>query len=165
MLETVLKRFEEPDEIRSVRKRKIRTRSHRGHDHWPRHVPAGMEVVASRRARLGRVALQRRACWAGALRLRHGCDGGWHQFTNSAPARSSTFHPDLPVTIVGWWAMSPTSRCTFLGLTGTQTNSRMLGWIRILQNTRYVRGQRVAFQEVEERPVCAYVSNGPPASR
>jgi len=28
--------------------------------------------------RRGRAALQRRARWAGALGLRHGCDGGWH---------------------------------------------------------------------------------------
>src|SRR6266404_7489039 len=43
--------------------------------------------------------------------------------TNSAPAHSFTFHPDLPVTIVGWSAMRRTFRCIFSGRTATRTNS------------------------------------------
>src|ERR1700724_2218695 len=46
--------------------------------------------------------------------------------TNSASARSFTFHPDLPVMIVGWWGMNRTSRYIFWGLINTQTNRRVL---------------------------------------
>src|ERR1700732_1703017 len=45
--------------------------------------------------------------------------------TNSASARCFTFHPDLPVMIVGWWGMNRTSRYIFWGLITTQTNRRV----------------------------------------
>src|SRR5208282_4818337 len=43
-------------------------------------------------------------------------------FMNSALACSSTFHPDLLATTVGWWAMSPTSHRISSGLTTTRAS-------------------------------------------
>src|SRR4029077_12451472 len=53
--------------------------------------------------------------------------------TNSAPACSFTFHPDLRVTIVGWWGMRRTSRCIFSGLTATQTNNLQVLIVTLLE--------------------------------
>src|SRR5579863_1073950 len=90
-IETVLKRFETPDEVRTFEKRKIRTGSYWRHDDWTRHLSARMEVVASRRPQRWCVALQRGTCGAGAFGLRDGSDGGrddpraacWHAIFHS----------------------------------------------------------------------------------
>jgi uncharacterized cupin superfamily protein len=55
MLETVLKRFEKPDEVRVFEKRKIRTYPHRWDDHRASDIRTGMEMVHSCGAERGRI--------------------------------------------------------------------------------------------------------------
>ena len=40
----ILKRFEEPDEVRTFDKGSLKS-SHRRHEYWPRHLRARMEMV------------------------------------------------------------------------------------------------------------------------
>ena len=49
-LETILKRFEEPDEVRTFEKGKFEVVHIGRMTHRPRYLPAGMEVVALHRA-------------------------------------------------------------------------------------------------------------------
>ncbi len=122
MLETVLKRFEEADEIRVFEKGRFEVVRIGGmtigratyQPGWKWSVHVGPSLGASR-CNVEHVGL----VLSGWPRLR------WRtaRSTNSAPACSFTFHPDLPATTVGWWAMRPTSHYIFSGLTSTQTNS------------------------------------------
>jgi len=121
MHETVLKRFEDPDEIRVFEKGKFELVRIGGmtigratyEPGWKWSVHVGPSMGASR-CNVEHVGLVLSA--VPPLRWRTAPS------TNSAPARSSTFQPGLPVTIVGWWAMNRTSRFTFLGLTATRAN-------------------------------------------
>jgi hypothetical protein len=74
-LETVLKRFEEPDEVRTFEKGKFELVRIGGMAIGRRNVRTRVEVVRSCRPLSWGVAVQRRACWPGALRLCHRCDG------------------------------------------------------------------------------------------
>ena len=47
---SVLKRFGNPDGSAHLRRREIRNRAYRRHDHWPRHLRAWMEMVRPRRS-------------------------------------------------------------------------------------------------------------------
>jgi hypothetical protein len=100
MLETVLKRFEEPDEIRTFDKGKfevvhiggmtIGRATYQPGWKWSVHVGPG---VGASRCNVQHVGLVLPGCatarWMTA------------RFMNSARACSSTFRPDLLVTIVG----------------------------------------------------------------
>ena len=122
MIETVLKRFEEPDEVRVFEKGKfelvrigsmtIGRATYEPGWKWSVHVGPSVGHRDATSSMLG-------WCSPAAPRLR------WRTApsTNYALARSFTFHPDLPVTTVGWWGMNRTSRCIFSGLTITQTSS------------------------------------------
>ena len=77
-LETVLKRFEDPDEVRTFEKGRfelvhiggmtIGRATYEPGWKWSLHVGPGVR----------RITLQRGARWPGPLRLCHGSDGGWH---------------------------------------------------------------------------------------
>ena len=122
MLDAVLKCFEEPDEVRAFEKGKFELVRIGGmtigratyEPGWKWSVHVGPSVGASR-CNVEHVGW----CSPDVPRLR------WRtaRSTNSAPACSFTFHPDLLVTIVGWWGMRRTSRYIFSAPTGTQTNS------------------------------------------
>jgi hypothetical protein len=122
MLDTVLKRFEEPDEVRTFEKGKFELVRIGGmtigratyQPGWKWSVHVGPTVGASR-CNVEHVGLVLSGSATAAME-----DG---TITNSAPARSFTFHPALPATIVGWWAMLPTSHCISSAPTVTQTNN------------------------------------------
>jgi hypothetical protein len=59
----ILKRFEAPDEVRVLEERAIRASASRRHDHWARHIRAGLEVERARRPECGRQPLPGRARW------------------------------------------------------------------------------------------------------
>jgi hypothetical protein len=94
MLKTVLKRFEEPDQVRTFEKGKFELVGIGGmtigratyEPGWKWSVHVGPSVGASR-CNVEHFGLVDSGCATAA--------------TNSAPACSFTFHPDLPVTIVG----------------------------------------------------------------
>jgi hypothetical protein len=75
MLETVFKRFEDPDEVRTFEKGKFELIHIGGMTNWSGHVRTRLEVVRPCRAQRGCVVLQRRARWAGAVRLCRRCNG------------------------------------------------------------------------------------------
>ncbi len=119
MLETVLKRFEEPDEIRTFEKGKfeivriggmtIGRATYQPGWKWSVHVGPS---VGSSRCNVEHVGLVVSGCATAAMD-----DGTIHEL---APACCFIFHLDLPATIAGWWVMNRTSRYIFLGLTATQ---------------------------------------------
>ena len=75
MLGTVLKRFEEPDEVRTFEKGKFELVRIGGMAIGRATIRARVEVVRSRRPQRGGITLQCRARWFGAFRLCNGCDG------------------------------------------------------------------------------------------
>jgi hypothetical protein len=123
MLEAVLKRFEEPDEVRTFEKGKfelvriggmtIGRATYEPGWKWSLHVGPS---VGSSRCNVEHVGLVLSGCATAAMED--------PRSTNFALEHSSIFRPDLPVTIVGWWVMCHTSRCIFSGLTTTPTSSR-----------------------------------------
>ena len=111
-IETVLKRFEEPNEVRTFEKGKfelvriggmtIGRATYEPGWKWSLHVGPGIGAARCNVEHVGlvlSVVLQRR--WTTV------------RSTNSAPECSFTFHPGLPVTIVGSWVMCHTSRHIF----------------------------------------------------
>jgi hypothetical protein len=122
MLETVLKRFEEPDEVRTFEKGKFELVHIGGmtigratyEPGWKWSVHVGPSVGASR-CNVEHVGLVISGCATAAME-----DGTVHEL---APGCFFTFHPDLPVMIVGWSGMCLTSRSIFSGLSSTQTSS------------------------------------------
>lgn len=83
MLETILKRFEEPDEVRTFEKGKFELVRIGGMTIGRATLRTGLEVVPARWAGRRRCALQRRARRTGPLRLCHRSHGGRHHSRTS----------------------------------------------------------------------------------
>ena len=166
MLDTVLKRFEKPDEVRTFEKGKFELVRIRRHDYRPRYISAGMEMVHSCGPHCGRITLQRGARWPGAFRLRDRRHGRRRRSRTQRRPRSSTFRPDLPATIVGWSAMRPTSHCISSAPTTTQINSHQLFRRRGFSSQRLAK-RRQAYGKAccfKSRPAWI-TSSGLPRSR
>ena len=122
MLDTVLKRFEEPDEVRTFEKGRfelvhiggmtIGRATYEPGWRWSVHVGPG---VGASRCNVEHVGLVLSGCATAAME-----DG---TSMNSVRGRSFTFHPGRPATIVGWSATKLTSRCIFWEPTSTRINS------------------------------------------
>jgi hypothetical protein len=108
----ILKRFDEPDEVRTFNKGKfeivrigsltIGRATYQPGWRWSVDVGPG---VGTSRCNVEHVCLTLSGCSAAAI------EGG--AFTSSLPAHSSTFRPDLRAMTVGWWVTSPMSLSTF----------------------------------------------------
>ena len=74
-LDVILKRFEQPDEVREFEKGRFELVAPWRDDHRPRDLSAGLEMVGACRRRAGADVLPRRACRDGRVGLRDRGDG------------------------------------------------------------------------------------------
>src|SRR4029453_15725917 len=122
MLDIILKRFDQPDEVRTFDKGKF-------------------EIVRIGGLTIGRATYQPGWRWAFTGWAGHSATSNPFSLrfpaarlppsktarrTSSRPVRSSIFRPDLRVMIVGWWGMRPMCLFTSLARKITQPSNSLL---------------------------------------